>query len=201
MSTFDFDGSGIRSWINRGMVMLAAPNIPTSEEKKPVTSFVSSARTKSLIVALIFGTNFCAIAQTVSLPNQNASACSHVPEPSYLMKKALLESLSKIASLGDNWQGQDAHVPSRQAVTAAEQIVPTLPNIIADASAGVDGDGNVYFKLQKGEKFAYLTVEPTTMHLLVIAPGEKNVYLDDVKFQPRELPSKIRRTLEQKLVS
>lgn len=199
MSTFDFGGSGIRSWLNQGMVVLSSPNAPAPLKVNRVATFVSSARTRSVIFALMIGTNFCAVAQTVNLPNQNAFACSHVPEPSYLTKRTLLESLNSIASLGNNWQGQEAPAPSRRAVTAAQQIVPSLPNIIADASVGVDGDGNVYFKLRNGEKLAYLTVEPSTMHLLVMAPGQKNVYLDDVNFRPRELPSKIRRTIEQEM--
>lgn len=198
MRTFDFDESGIRSWLNHGMVTLPPPNAPTVLKQQAI-SCIGTVRTGILFIALTMGINISALAQTVNLPNQSASVCSHAPEPGYLTKKALLESLKSIASLGDNWQGQDTPAPSRQAVTAAEQIVPALPNIIADVSAGVDGDGNVFFKLQKGDKLAYLTIESATMHLLVMAPGRKNLYIDDVKFQPRQLPSKIRQSLEQEM--
>jgi hypothetical protein len=204
MNTFDFNRSSIRSWLTQGMVTFTSSDATSSSKKKPASSSKkkpapSSVRTVlvSNFVALMLGVSIGASAETVSLPNQVATACSHVPDPSYLRKKALLESLQSIASLGDNWQREDTTAPSRQAVTAAMQIVDALPNTITDVSVGVDGDGNVYFKLRNGEKHAYLTVEPSTMHLLVMAPDQKNLYFDDVKFRPRELPSKIRQTLEQ----
>ena len=211
MSTFDFDVSGIRSWLSQGMVTLASSIAPTSlkkqkpSSKKPqrgtlaATSSVGKIQTAGLFVVLMTGINACPLARAVELPNLSASFSSHIPDASYLTKKSLLESLKNIAALGDDWREHGA-APSRQAVIAAEQMVPALPNNISNASVGVDGDGHVYFKLQNGEKLAYLTVESSVMHLLVMAPGEKNVYLDDIKFHPKELPSKVRRTLEQKMV-
>jgi hypothetical protein len=107
--------------------------------------------------------------------------------------------LENIASFTESWQREGDSPPSRQAITAAKQLVHSLPDSIADVSVGINGDGNAYFKLRNGEKLAYLTVEPAIMHLLVMTPEEKNVYLDDVRFHPRVLPSKILRTLEQKM--
>lgn len=203
MNLFDFCDSGIRSWFSDGMVMYSSPDTVTT--KKPVkknktTSYFGSAATKTLAIVVLIGGSMSASAQTTNLTSPSACVYTHIPAPGELEKNALLSSLKSIESLVDNWQGYGAPAPSKQAVAAAKQIVPSLPNITAGASAGVDGDGNVYFKLQKGEKLAYLTVEPSIMHLLVMVPGGKNIYIDDAKFNPRELPSKIRQALEHEMV-
>lgn len=203
MTTFDFSGSGVRSWLYQGMVTLKSPITTNSLKKKQATSNIvpnRKAQTSGLFSAFVMGISICTSVQAVNLPNLSAYVCSHVPELSSLTKQALLESLKSVALLGDNSNEDDVLTPSRQAIVAAEQIVPSLPNLNADASAGVDGDGNVFLKLQKGEKIAFLTIEPTTMHLLVMSSGAKNLYIDDVKFKPRQLPPKIRLMLEQEMV-
>lgn len=206
MSVFDFIGAGIGSWLSQGMVVTKdSKDSPTIKKPRKTSPFVSSnssassTRTTMSIILLVSGISASAITAAVELPSHNV-VCSHIPEAGYLTKNALWGTLRQIASLGDDWQGQEGQAPLRKSVAAAEQLVPSLPGTITNASAGVDGDGNVFFKLQKDDKLAYLTVEPAMMHLLVMVPGEKNLYLDDVKFRPGQFPSKILRALTDKMV-
>ena len=112
----------------------------------------------------------------------------------------LLDSLAKIRSLPADWTGYSAPAPVEKSVVAAEQILPALPNIVADALAGLDGDGHVFLKFWRGEKVAYLTVEPNLMHLFVTAPGKPNISIDAAKFQPRVVPEKIVSVLKREFV-
>ena len=196
---FNFTNYGISSWLNKGMVFLGSQADEAALKRKASTRSVGHVASNGVVLAVMLGLNISSLAYAAPIPIQVESARSFVPEQASLTKQALLDSVMKIASLGDNWNGQGAIAPLKQTVSAAKQIIPVLPNISAKASAGIDGDGNIYLKLEKDNKTAYLTIEPSSMHLLVNTVGEQNLYIDDVKFSPGKLPAKVKQVLETQM--
>lgn len=154
----------------------------------------------SLIAFSLIGMN---VAATVYAPSPPAQATLVWPSPptAAYTKQSLLESLLKIRRLGVDWTGYSGASPLEKSISAAERVLPQLPDIVADARAGVDGDGHVYLRLQQGEKVAYLTVEPRLIHLLYMEPGKPNIYIDDEQFKGKVLPSRIKQILAGNLIS
>ena len=198
---FNFTNFGISSWLNKGMVLLRIQADGAALKKKSRARAAGKGSLNGVVFTVMLGLtqNISSLAYAAPTPIQVDTARSFVPEQASLTKQALLNSVRRIASLGDNWNGQGAIAPLKQAVSAAEQIIPALPHISAKASAGIDGDGNVYLKLEKDNKIAYLTVEPAFMHLIVMADGKKNLYIDNEKFNPGKLPPKVREALETQM--
>ncbi len=114
---------------------------------------------------------------------------------------ALKELLQKIRELKADWNGQGAVAPVRAAIEAAEFVLGQLPDVPMNARAGVDPEGHVFLRLNRGNQLAYLTVEPRVMHLLVTEPGLPNVYIDDAGFNGKIIPEKIRKVLNERLKS
>ncbi len=122
------------------------------------------------------------------------------PPTAALTKQSLADALHQLRRTGADWNGAKLSEPDSKALVAAEKILPQLPNFVAEASAGVDGDGNVYFRLRQGPKLAYLTVAPRTMYLLVMQSGKESIYIDDEPFK-KLLPARIKRILEDNLAA
>ena len=125
------------------------------------------------------------------------------PQPltAALTKKSLLESLKRVRQLKGGWNGHSAAKPIERSVSVAEYILPQFPDIVADARAGVDADGNVFLRFSRRDKVAYVTVEPKLMHLIYMEPGQPNVYIDDEIFNGKILPASIKNVLEKRLKS
>lgn len=212
MRQFDFSCFRIGSWLQNGMVTAPKPAQGFGEQKRSKEEKLpkhkagtpeldedqrpSVIRSATLVAALVIGANFGGLAHAVTAPNQVAVA---LPGKTDRTKDALRASLRNIEVAHQDWEGYEVPIPSRQSLTAAKQVIEKLPTMVADASAGVDSDGNVFLKLQRGEKVAYLTIEPSVMHLLLMAPNGNNVYFDDVRFQPRHVPPKISAALLREL--
>lgn len=150
--------------------------------------------------SIVFAMNTLAVA-TLVLPPVPAQAVVMWPTgpTAESVKESLRDSLRALKSLRQGWGGHEIAAPVRESLMAAERILPQLPNFFVSAKAGVDGDGNVYFRLSKGSKVAYLTVEPKLLHLLCTEPGKTNIYIDDQKFKGNTLPPRIIRVLTENL--
>jgi hypothetical protein len=116
-------------------------------------------------------------------------------------KHLLLQSIKQLRRLKADWNGHPSPQPIERSISIAEWILPQLPDIVADARAGINGDGHVFLRFRRGDKVAYLTVEPKFMHLLFIEPGQPNLYVDDEQFGGRILPARIKSILEERLKS
>lgn len=203
MQNFDFFQVGITSWLSQGIFAVSGQSKNVASRVGQVAARQAArarARVSETASALLIGASICAVAPAEAIVDPGASAYSVSVDPARAAKQSLLDAVEKISALGDDWLGQPTVPPSRQAVSAAMQVIPALPAITAEASAGVDGDGNVFFKFQQDAKFAYLTIEPTTMHLLLMAPGKANRYFDDFNFKRGQLPGKIRAALESEMI-
>jgi hypothetical protein len=160
-----------------------------------------SARTGLIIVASsLIGWNASVHAITPEVPTQLTLQWPTGPTTQHT-KQLLSDALHAIRRSGEDWNGVVLTKPAPKAMAAAETILPQLPNFFADATAGVDGDGNIYFRMKQGEKIAYLTVAPPLMHLLYMEPGEPNLYIDDEQFRGKVLPARIKQVLDKKLAS
>lgn len=202
MEVLSFEGLSIRSWLSHGMIIAGGSDRSAEEVKarKPSkTEAASRTRTGALVALVAAATVGASFPNFLEWRGQTAVAYPATGRSLNLIQNALSGALKSITSLGDDWQGTNSVRPTHQSIKAAEYLIPTLPAISAKAGAGVDGDGNVYLKFEKGEKLAYLTVEPAILHLLVMRP-QGNLYIDDVRFEPGKLPSKILKALEQEMV-
>jgi hypothetical protein len=205
MNNFDFSRTSIRSWLNQGLVSLGDQSEQSAQQsKKPSSSRLAGNGGSGLKVAagaLLIGMSVFAFANAETAISPGLSAYSIPINQDAIARRALMESVKTIESLGDDWDGNYHHAAKSQAVTAAEKIIQALPRMDADASAGLNEEGNIFFKFQLGAKYAYLTIEPSMMHLLMIVPGKPNVYVDNVKFNPGQVPNKIKTALERELVN
>ena len=194
-STFDFQAFNIRGWLKNGMLSLLEPSpVPKSNLKR------KGLGSSSMLAAMLVSLNIAAVVHAPCPPGQSALIWPTPPTAAFT-KQALMESLKKIRSLGADWTGHSSPTPAAQSIKVAEAMVPLLPDVVADAQAGVDADGNVYLRFKKGQKIAYLTVESNLMHLLVMTPGAETVYIDAEQHRGKKLPSKIRVALEGSLLA
>lgn len=126
-------------------------------------------------------------------------ATPHELHASPSLGQRLADALQAIRRTGDDWNGSELTKPAPKSVAAAEAILAQLPEYFTEASAGVDGDGNIYFRMKQGEKLALVTIAPPTMHVVYIEPGQPNVYIDDEHFKGKVLPVRIKRLLNEKM--
>ncbi len=111
-------------------------------------------------------------------------------------RQFLEQSLKGIRQLKAHWSGQDAAAPVERSISAAHYILPQLPELSGDATAGVDSDGNVFLKFTRGERVALLTIEPRAMHLAYMQPGTPTLYKDDEQFNGKVIPANIKKVLD-----
>lgn len=155
----------------------------------------------SLALSAVLAVGTATAQATVVVPPGQASLNWPTAPSVSFTKDVLLEGLRKLRDFHGDWLAEPKGAPNAASLTAAANIVPQIPNLFADARAGVDGDGNVYLRFRKDDKTMYLTVEPHLIHLLVMQPGQPNVYIDDEKFKGKILPTKIRGVLAANLAS
>lgn len=199
MQELTFSSNTLRSWFQDGVTLLI-----TSTTQSRAAVVRKAKRTNDLAKTFVVGVTAglvvaTATAHAVMPVRATAIALPDSATPS-VTKKALIESLQKIRALPVDWTGYSTPVPEERSIVAAEQIVPALPDFVADAVAGVDGEGHVFLKFKRGEKTAYLTVEPVEMHLFLTAPGQENIYVDGERFSPRTIPTKILSVLKREFV-
>lgn len=80
---------------------------------------------------------------------------------------------------------------SRDAILAAERIAPQLPDTLPEGKIGFDEEGDVFLSFHRGDKSAFLTVEPDKLHLLVKGGGQSSRYFDDVPYHDFKIPRKV----------
>ena len=193
MDQLDFQESEIRSWTRQGML----PTWPQKSEPRP-------RRSRKWVASVVLGASLTigqvALSAATQFPALVSFAWPAKPDAEYT-RQSLVESLRQIRSLHPNASGYALPVPDPKSLVAAERRVSQLPDFVAQALAGVDEDGNVYFRFQQGPKVALVTVEPQLMHALYMEPGKSNVYIDDEEFRGKKLPSSIKKLLENNLTS
>ncbi len=182
--------------------LLKSAAVRAAEAGRKVAARTRRAAKTGLIIAAtsLIGLNVAARASTIDVPTQLSLSWPAAPTAQYT-KQQLADALHELRRHGDDWNGTEITKPVAKAMAAAETILPQLPDIFADATAGIDGDGGVYFRMKQGEKLAFLTVSPPSMHLLYMEPGQPNLYIDDEQFKGKVLPARIRRALDEKLAS
>jgi hypothetical protein len=183
-----------RKWCDlQGLLKAWAPSPKHTDRPRRKLTWAAS-----VVVSSVIGFN---VAATALAPPGQATLVWPTPPTAAYTKQSLLESLQKIRTLGADWTGHSAASPVEKSVSAAQHILPQIPDVVADARAGVDGDGNVYLRLKQGDKVAYLTVEPKLLHLLYMEPGKDNIYIDDEQFKGKVLPARIKKVLKDNFVS
>lgn len=162
---------------------------------RPVRRAAFVARVASATLAL----NAAALAFAAEEPGQVSVAWPASEARAIAVVDVLNESLQKMRDLKSNWNGQGAPAPVQQSIAAAQYVLNQLPNVHMNASAGVDPEGHVFLRLNRGSRLAYLTVEPRSMHLLYIEPGQPNLYIDDEPFKGKIIPANILAVLNARL--
>jgi hypothetical protein len=190
MNEFEsFEAYDVASWQASGVIKpILAPASPAQRQRRAKDFFVNivASATIGLTVA-----GYSLV--TVEAPATAALEWPTKPTAA-LTKQSLIEALRAVKSLNADWNGHAAPAAAQASVAAAERLLLELPDVVADVRAGIDDDGNVYFRLAQGEKVAYLTVEPDVLHLVCMTPNKGNVYVDDEHFR-KKLPATIRKAL------
>lgn len=178
---FDFQGF-LKSWVR------------PERGRKPV-------RRKAPFAALLAtaAISLVSIADAVMQPVQLTLALP-IEQSALATKHALLESIKSLRLHRGEAMSYGAPAPVERSLTVAQYIIPQFPDVVADARAGLNDEGNVFVRFSRGEMVAYVTVEPKAMHLLVMEPGRPNVYLDDEKFGGKVIPDSIKRVLAERFV-
>lgn len=190
MNEFElFQTYDVTSWQANGLTKLLARTAPPPRHQRRKANYLVQMVT-STVIALSVAT--CELA--IAAPAQAALAWPAPPTVAST-KQSLSEAIRNIRKLGDNWNGHNAVAPMQQSIAAAERMVQELPDVVAQASAGVNGEGNVYFRFAKNGKTVYLTIEPNLLHLICMEPRKDSLYIDDEQFRGKKLPAAIRRTL------
>ena len=190
MNEFElFQTYDVTSWQASGVIIpLASTAAPSRNQRRGARWFTH------IVASSLIGLSIAAYELTIAAPAQAAVAWP-TPPTAALMKQSLSEAIKEIRKLGDNWNGHNAPAPAQPSITAAERLIQELPDVVAQAHAGINGEGNVYFRFTKGGKTVYLTIEPDLIHLICMEPGKENVYIDDEQFRGKKLPAAIRRAL------
>jgi hypothetical protein len=99
-----------------------------------------------------------------------------------------------------DWNGHEAPKPDPRAIDSAQKAIGLLPDDFVSGKLGVDGEGHIYFRLERGHDEALLTIEPDVLHLRYKSPGNENQYVDDERFDGARLPEGILSLLQGKAV-
>ncbi len=188
-----FEGGKLRSiWFDiHGLLKAWTPTANGKARPKRKAKFAASIAAAVMIGCSVTAHAFIEPLQlSLEWPAEHTAAST---------KHSLLQSLKQLRRLKADWDGHGSPQPVERSISTAEWILPQLPDVVADAQAGINGDGHVFLRLRRGEKIAYVTVEPKAMHLLYIEPGQPNVYIDDEQFSGRVLPANIKKVLEERL--
>jgi len=190
MDRLDFEKSDIRGWTHEGMLSTYRT------ETKTVLK-----RAKACFVSLIVG---AAIAvgqvQAAQAPSQLSFLWPSKPDATHT-KQRIADSLQRIKEFHPKGVQFSIAEPDRQSLQSAAILIPQLPNIAAEAAAGVDEDGLIYFRFQQGSKVAVVTIGVNEMHALYMEPGQESVHIEDEEFRGKKLPAKIKKLLETKMTA
>jgi len=147
--------------------------------------------------AVVFGTLVAATTLALAMPAPMQLSLTWPTLPTEASTRQYLEqSLKGIRQLKANWAGLDTPAPIERSISAAHYILPQLPELKGDATAGVDSDGNVFLKFTSGNRVAILTIEPRMMHLAYMQPGTPTLYRDDQQFNGKVIPTNIKKVLD-----
>lgn len=127
---------------------------------------------------------------------QDASTYNEVSENDFpAQRRRLLEALSYLEKLEDNWNGHDAVKPTSQAISMAKHFVTYL--FLSKQHADFiepDGDGGIILKWQSENTRIFITIDGFELHMSYQANGEKPIFIDNVKFfdtSNKILPTKV----------
>lgn len=186
-----FEAVKVQQWFDvDGLLKAWKPETRAPRPKRKLAFAASVAA-----AATVLGMN---LAHTIAVPVQAAVTWPTEQTPAST-REALQNSLNVVRGLPNKWDGRHAPKPNQRSVQVTEYILPQLPDIVAEARAGIDDEGNVFLRLARSNRVAYLTVEPRSMHLLFVEEGQRNVYIDDEPFNGKILPANIKRILDERL--
>lgn len=127
---------------------------------------------------------------------QDASTYNEVSENDFpAQRRRLLEALSYLEKLEDNWNGHTALKPTAQSISMAKHFVIYL--FLNKQHADFiepDGDGGIILKWQSGGKRIFITIDGFELHMSYQENGEEPIFIDNVKFfdtSNKILPTKI----------
>lgn len=190
MNEFElFQTYDVTSWQENGIMKPLVPTAPPARHQRRGIRWFAP-----IVVSSLIGLSIAAYQLAATAPAQ-ATLAWPTPPTAALTKQSLSDAIKEIRKLSDDWNGHNAPPPAQRSIAAAERLVQELPDVVARAHAGINSEGNVYFRLAKGGKTVYLTIEPDLIHLLYMEPGKDNVYIDDEQFRGKKLPAAIRRAL------
>ncbi len=149
---------------------------------------------KAIVGASLIAATTAALAKTP--PGQAIVTWLSAPSEASI-RKSLEQSLQNLRRLKAHWNGIEAPAPIERSISAAQYILPQLPALHGDATAGVDSEGHVFLKFARGDRVAFLTVEPRVMHVVYMQPGQATVYEDDEQFNGKVLPENIKKVLSK----
>ncbi len=187
-----FQINAVSTWLEKGGLL-----VMSARKRKPRDRPIKTRKERfffEVIAASVIGLSI-AFTPLAKAEQTQLTLTWPAQQTSVYTRQSLADAIHSLKTLQADWNGHDAPAPKPESIKAAEYILPQLPNVIAEANAGVDGNGNVYLKLARGDKVALVTIEPRLVHFLCMEPGKPNVYIDDEQFKGKKLPASIKRAL------
>lgn len=186
MTTYfsEFGSHHVGAWHDRGVVL--AP--PASRGWVERTRSAMGGTARAALSAMALGVAVCASpvpAYSGAIMPLKAPRVAEAPgDP-------LVEKLAAVRETSGQLEATLGRRINSASLTAAEKVARLLPRVPGETQVGLDDEGNVYFHFVQGAKDAYLTIEPGTLHLLVMEPGAESIYLDNVQFPGDALPRRV----------
>ena len=193
-----FQSYSAAAWNMFGITSAGRPKDPNKGSKRGVKRGVAFTGTL-LTAAIALNADYL----NLSLPSTQISLAWPADGPQsseqpikYDLKRYLERVLNDLDRKRATWNDQVVAQPIGDSIYAAMRIVAKLPNRYNDGKVGIDRDGHVFLHLKGHTGEAYLTVEPTQLHLLKVAKDGSNLYVDDAPFNGKKLPVEIRRIVD-----
>ncbi|MCK5374500.1 MAG: hypothetical protein KAJ40_04385 [Alphaproteobacteria bacterium] len=124
------------------------------------------------------------------------STFNNVPNSVFPEQKwLLLDALSYLEKLQDNWNGVDAKKPTAQSIFMAKHFVKFL--LLTKAHADFvrpDADGGLILEWKREDTRTLLTIDGAALHLSYENNGSTPIFVDDIPFFSIDnniLPAKI----------
>ncbi|MCI0564320.1 MAG: hypothetical protein MN733_38090 [Nitrososphaera sp.] len=116
-------------------------------------------------------------------------------EPS--TSQRLLKAIQSLRAKTDEMSEYLDKPVSRDSILAAERIASQLPDTLPEGKIGLDEEGDVFLSFHKDDRSAFLTVEPSKLHLLVKGGGEATRYVDDILYNGFVVPNNVLEELSE----